>query len=61
MAFDWLELVLTAHREFGSRLAAVEDWNAPTPDSDWHVEHLVRGGVDVTFAVSHGATMNGSA
>lgn len=42
MAFDWLELVLTAHREFGSRLAAVEDWNAPTPDSDWHVEHLVR-------------------
>ncbi|MDI9899239.1 TIGR03086 family metal-binding protein [Rhodococcus sp. IEGM 1409] len=42
MAFDWLELVLTAHREFGSRLAAVEDWNAPTPDSDWQVEHLVR-------------------
>lgn len=42
MAFDWLELVLTAHREFGSRLALVEDWHAPTPDSDWRVEHLVR-------------------
>ncbi|MDI9918667.1 TIGR03086 family metal-binding protein [Rhodococcus sp. IEGM 1379] len=42
MAFDWIELVLTAHREFGSRLSLVEDWNAPTPDSDWQVEHLVR-------------------
>lgn len=42
MAFDWLELVLTAHREFGTRLAAVESWDAQTPASEWHVEHLVR-------------------
>lgn len=42
MAFDWIALVITAHREFGSRLAQVEEWDAPTPDSEWNAEQLVR-------------------
>jgi uncharacterized protein (TIGR03086 family) len=39
---DWLTLQKQAHREFGSRLAAVTDWDAPTPDADWNVRDLVR-------------------
>ncbi|MGC0366006.1 uncharacterized protein (TIGR03086 family) [Rhodococcus sp. 27YEA15] len=66
MAFDWLELVLAAHQEFGSRLAEVDDWNGSTPNSDWNVEQLVRhvideqewvppllGGLTVTLASAH--------
>ena len=41
-AFDWYTLQKQAHREFGRRIAAVDDWNAPTPDKEWTVGDLVR-------------------
>ncbi|WP_241984767.1 TIGR03086 family metal-binding protein [Cryobacterium adonitolivorans] len=41
-AFDWYTLQKQAHREFGRRVAAVGDWNAPTPDKEWTVGDLVR-------------------
>jgi len=41
-AFDWYTLQEQAHREFGRRIAAVEDWTAPTPDKEWTVGDLVR-------------------
>jgi uncharacterized protein (TIGR03086 family) len=37
----WLRLQRTAHREFAARLAAVTDWAAPTPDTEWDVAALV--------------------
>lgn len=40
--YDWLALQKKAHREFGARLAAVTDWDAPTPDAEWNVRDLVR-------------------
>jgi uncharacterized protein (TIGR03086 family) len=39
--FDWHSLQRTAHREFAARVAAVTDWDAPTPDTDWTVRDLV--------------------
>jgi uncharacterized protein (TIGR03086 family) len=39
--FDWLVLQRRAHSEFGRRVAAVTDWEAPTPDTDWNVRDLV--------------------
>jgi uncharacterized protein (TIGR03086 family) len=39
---NWLALQKQAHREFGTRLAAVTDWAAPTPDDEWNVRDLVR-------------------
>jgi uncharacterized protein (TIGR03086 family) len=39
---DWFALQKVAHREFGERLAAVQDWNGPTPDKEWTVRDLVR-------------------
>ena len=39
---DWLALQKKAHSEFASRLAAVTDWDAPTPDAEWNVRDLVR-------------------
>lgn len=39
---DWFDLQKRAHNEFGSRLARVSDWNAPTPDKEWTVGDLVR-------------------
>lgn len=42
MAFDWFELQRTAHREFGARIAAIENWTAATPDRDWDITRLVR-------------------
>ena len=41
-AFDWYTLQKQAHREFARRIAAVEDWTAPTPDKEWTVGDLVR-------------------
>lgn len=41
-AIDWYTLQKQAHREFGRRIAAVDDWNAPTPDKEWTVDDLVR-------------------
>ena len=38
----WLRLQRRAHREFGSRVALISDWNAPTPDTDWSVRDLVQ-------------------
>ncbi|HEY2643147.1 MAG TPA: maleylpyruvate isomerase N-terminal domain-containing protein [Galbitalea sp.] len=40
MDFDWLNLQIRAHEEFGRRLEAVTDWHAPTPDTDWDVADL---------------------
>lgn len=40
-ATTWLRLQERAHREFASRVAAVSDWEAPTPDTDWNVAQLV--------------------
>ena len=42
MPFDWIDLQHRAHREFATRLAAVSDWNAPTPNTDWNIDQLVR-------------------
>lgn len=41
MTIDWLTLQNTAHAEFATRLEAVTDWNAPTPDTDWNTRQLV--------------------
>lgn len=40
--FDWLALQQQAHREFGARVARIDDWSAATPDQDWTVGDLVR-------------------
>ena len=53
MAHDWLELQKRVHREFAARLAAVTDWDAPTPDSEWNVRDLVRHVVDEQRWVPH--------
>ncbi|RFA08750.1 TIGR03086 family protein [Subtercola boreus] len=42
MDIDWISLHETAHTEFGRRLAAVVDWSAPTPDTDWNTHQLVQ-------------------
>ncbi|CAM3746327.1 TIGR03086 family metal-binding protein [Smaragdicoccus niigatensis] len=39
---DWLELCKTALAGFGERVREVKDWQAPTPDTEWDVAHLVR-------------------
>lgn len=41
MEHDWLTLQGRAHREFATRLAAVVDWDARTPASEWSVRDLV--------------------
>lgn len=40
-AFDWHTLQRRAHQEFAARIAAISDWEAPTPDTDWRVRDLV--------------------
>jgi uncharacterized protein (TIGR03086 family) len=42
VALEWLALARRAMQEFGSRVDAVTDWSAPTPDTDWDVADLVR-------------------
>ncbi|WP_233189230.1 TIGR03086 family metal-binding protein [Subtercola sp. Z020] len=42
MTLDWMSLHDTAHAEFARRLAAVTDWSAPTPDTDWNTHQLVQ-------------------
>ena len=39
---DWFALQKKAHHEFSERVAAVDDWSAPTPDKEWNVGDLVR-------------------
>jgi uncharacterized protein (TIGR03086 family) len=53
MEHDWLELQKLVHREFGARLAAVTDWDAPTPDTEWNVRDLVTHVVDEQRWVPH--------
>lgn len=38
---DWLQVQSLAHHTFGERVAAVTDWSAPTPDTEWDVRALV--------------------
>ena len=39
---DWFALQKQAHHEFSLRIAAIDDWSAPTPDVEWNVGDLVR-------------------
>ena len=39
--FDWLEIQKQAHTEFSARVAAITNWDAPTPDTEWTVRDLV--------------------
>ncbi|WP_368496757.1 TIGR03086 family metal-binding protein [Herbiconiux sp. A18JL235] len=40
-ASTWLRLQERAHRGFAARVAAVSDWDGPTPDTEWTVRDLV--------------------
>jgi uncharacterized protein (TIGR03086 family) len=42
MTYDWLDLQIRAHSEFGRRLDAVTDWHGATPDTDWDVATLAK-------------------
>jgi len=53
MAHDWLKLQKRVHHEFGSRLAAVTDWEASTPDTEWNVRDLVTHVIDEQRWVPH--------
>lgn len=46
MATDWIALQALAAAEFGRRVAAVTDWDAATPDSEWTTRDLVTHVVD---------------
>lgn len=46
MATDWIALQALAAAEFGRRVAAVSDWDAATPDSEWTTRDLVSHVVD---------------
>uniref|UniRef100_A0A942YAC8 TIGR03086 family protein n=1 Tax=Neobacillus citreus TaxID=2833578 RepID=A0A942YAC8_9BACI len=46
MATDWIALQALAAAEFGRRVSAVSDWDAPTPDSEWTTRDLVTHVVD---------------
>ncbi|WP_345063012.1 TIGR03086 family metal-binding protein [Leifsonia kafniensis] len=37
-----MTLQTQAHREFSDRVAAITDWDAATPDTEWSVRDLVR-------------------
>ncbi|MCU1542980.1 MAG: hypothetical protein JWM50_845 [Microbacteriaceae bacterium] len=51
--FDWVRLQHRAHREFATRIAAVSDWGAQTPDTDWSVRDLVSHVVEEQQWVPH--------
>jgi uncharacterized protein (TIGR03086 family) len=51
--FDWVRLQHTAHQEFAARIAAVTDWDAPTPDTEWTVRDLVAHVVEEQQWVPH--------
>ncbi|WP_207453303.1 TIGR03086 family metal-binding protein [Desertivibrio insolitus] len=53
MEFDWLALQKRAHEEFAARIAAISDWEAPTPDDEWSVRDLVSHVVDEQRWVPH--------
>jgi uncharacterized protein (TIGR03086 family) len=50
---NWLALQKKAHSEFGSRLTAVTDWDAPTPDTEWSIRDLVSHVVEEQQWVPH--------
>jgi uncharacterized protein (TIGR03086 family) len=51
--FDWVQLQHRAHQEFAARIAAVENWDAPTPDTEWTVRDLVAHVVEEQQWVPH--------
>ena len=51
--FDWVRLQNLAHQEFAARISAVDDWDAPTPDTDWTVRDLVAHVVEEQQWVPH--------
>jgi len=51
--FDWVQLQHRAHQEFATRIAAVENWDGPTPDTDWTVRDLVAHVVEEQQWVPH--------
>jgi uncharacterized protein (TIGR03086 family) len=51
--FDWVRLQHTAQQEFAARIAAVTDWDAPTPDTEWTVRDLVAHVVEEQQWVPH--------
>jgi uncharacterized protein (TIGR03086 family) len=46
MATDWIALQALAAAEFGRRVAAVTDWDAATPDTEWSTRDLVEHVID---------------
>ncbi|MET0991452.1 MAG: TIGR03086 family metal-binding protein [Lacisediminihabitans sp.] len=50
---DWLALLKTANHEFATRLSAVTDWDAPTPDTDWTVRDLAAHVIEEQQWVPH--------
>ncbi len=42
MTYNWLDMQQKAHHEFSTRVSAITDWDAPTPDTEWSVRDLVR-------------------
>lgn len=53
MTHDWIALQKRVHREFEQRLAAVTDWDADTPDTDWNVRDLVTHVIEEQQWVPH--------
>lgn len=53
MAHDWLALQKLGHREFWTRLSAVTDWDAATPDTEWTVRDLVMHVIEEQQWVPH--------
>ena len=51
--FDWVRLQHLAHQEFAARISAVDDWDAPTPDTDWTVRDLVAHVVEEQQWIPH--------
>ena len=43
---EWLALQRRVHGEFARRLAAITDWDGPTPDTEWNVRDLVTHVID---------------
>lgn len=52
-SFDWFALHAVAVAEFTSRIRAVEDWSAPTPDDEWDTRALVLHVVKEILWVPH--------
>jgi uncharacterized protein (TIGR03086 family) len=53
MTHDWLDLQRRAHREFGAHLKGIDNWEAPTPDTEWNVRALVAHVIEEQQWVPH--------